>query len=511
MAPEGAEMTNPRGLPASDAAADRIPASAAPAGSPEPVDTPPPEVGPDGPDVAGSNVDEVTKLRAEVSHLHEELALRRRRRSVARASRGVTAAVLVAICALALVTSVVGVWAATTVLNTDKWVSTVAPLPENPQVVAAVAEYATTQAFEAIDVDQRLQAALPPRAAFISGPVASQLRNTVHNTVTKVLQSEGFQRIWLEINRRAHQRAVAILNGTSNVVAVRQDRVEIDLLPLINQVLRELSTQLPTLFGKDLSLPDLSSGAIPDNLRVRVQDALGVTLPANFAQFTIYDSRQLSAAQDAVTAAKRDLVVFVIATFVLIAIALLISPRRRRTLLQLGLWLVLAAVAVTAVLRAVRGQILEQVPAGVYRDGVAAAFTTVFSSLRTRGVQLIWIGAVLALVMYLIGPSRGPTWLRRRTAILTRRGTHGARVGAHALAAYGPGWTSEHLDVLRVGGVVVAAVLALILSSWTSLLVIAIVLAAYEVLVTVVGRSAARHEEPVGAPADVGASRLGTG
>jgi hypothetical protein len=42
---------------------------------------------------------------------------------------------------------------------------------------------------------------------------------------------------------------------------------------------------------------------------------------------------------------------------------------------------------------------------------------------------------------------------------------------------------------LRVGGIVVAAVLALLLSSWTSLLVIALVLAAYEILVTVAARS----------------------
>ena len=50
-----------------------------------------------------------------------------------------------------------------------------------------------------------------------------------------------------------------------------------------------------------------------------------------------------------------------------------------------------------------------------------------------------------------------------------------------------------------------AAVLALILSSWTALLVIVLVLAAYEVLVTLVGRSAARHSEPADAGATAGA------
>ena len=36
-------------------------------------------------------------------------------------------------------------------------------------------------------------------------------------------------------------------------------------------MLRQLSDQLPTLFGRTITLPDLSSGEIPDNLRARVR------------------------------------------------------------------------------------------------------------------------------------------------------------------------------------------------------------------------------------------------
>ena len=428
---------------------------------------------------------ELARLRAEVSALHARLDTGRHRASVVRGLRRAGAALLIAVTALALVTSVVGVWAATTVLTTDRWVQTVAPLPRDPQVAAAVADYTTDQVFHAIDVEQRLRTVLPPQAAFVAGPIVGQLRDTVRRTVTNVLRSDGFQRIWSELNRRAHQRALAIIDGTSDVAVIRENRVDIDLLPLINQVLRELSTQLPTLFGRQVSLPDLSSGAIPDNLRGRVQDTLGITLPANFAQFTVYDSGRLWAVQRAVATAKRDLVATVAGTFVLLLIALAVSPGRRRTLLQLGLWLVVAAVAVSAVLRTVRDQLLLQVPAGVYRDGVAAALTSVFGPLRTRGSELIWIGAVLAAAMYLIGPARGPRWLRRQIAA-------GARA-IRAAAAHSPGWAAAHLDALRVAGIVVAAVLALLLSSWTSLLVIALVLAAYELLVTLLGRRAERN------------------
>ncbi|KHD73488.1 hypothetical protein MB27_35090 [Actinoplanes utahensis] len=403
--------------------------------------------------------------------------------------RRTVAAILAAVAAFALVTSVVGLWAARTTLNTDRWVATVAPLPQDPRVNTAVAQYATTEVFRVLNVEQRLRDVLPPQAGFVVGPITGQLREQVDKTVTRVLSSDRFQAIWAELNRQVHQRMVAVIEGTSAVITAREDRIEIDLLPLINQVLRELSEQLPTLFGKQIMLPDLSSGAIPENLRLRVEEALGVSLPANFAQFTVYDSGQLWEAQQAVAAAKRYLALFVAGTILLLLAAFVISPGRRRTAVQFGLWLVVAAVAITALLRAVRRHILGEVPAGVYRDGVDATMTTVFSLLRERGVQLIVIGALIALLAYLAGPGRIPVWLRggvRRGAVAGWRWT---RQGGTYAVRRGPGLIAGHLDAFRVGGLAVAAVPALILSSWQSLLVIAVLLVAYEIGVTLIARN----------------------
>jgi hypothetical protein len=444
--------------------------------------------------------EEVARLRAELAAAHTQLDTRRRRSRALLTLRRVAAAVLIAVTAFALVTSVVGLWAARTTLNTDRWVATVAPLPQDPLVSAAVAQYSTTQLFEVLNVDQRLREVLPPQAAFVVGPLTGQLQEQVRKTVVNVMQSDRFQTIWTELNRQVHQRALAILEGTSTTVVAAEDHVTIDLLPLINQVLRELSAQLPTLFGKQITLPDLSSGAIPENLRVRVQDALGVSLPANFAQFTVYDAGQLHSLQEAVVTAKRDLALFVASTIVLLVLALVVSPRRRRTVLQLGIWLVVAAIAVTAVLRGVRKQLLAEVPSGVYRDGVAAATTTIFALLRERGTQIIWIGAILAVVAYLVGPGRLPVWLRMRTRRGLRAGGRWTATAGRATAAHGPGWIAAHLDPLRIAGLVVAGVLALILSSWTALLVIVIVLAVYEIGVTLVARSVSRPDPALGAP-----------
>jgi len=88
--------------------------------------------------------EELDRLRVEVVELRGRLDARRRRAHAITAVRRVAAAVLVFVAAFALVASVVGVWAARTTFNTNRWVETVTPLPRDPQVANAVSDYATT-------------------------------------------------------------------------------------------------------------------------------------------------------------------------------------------------------------------------------------------------------------------------------------------------------------------------------------------------------------------------------
>src|SRR5690242_3425955 len=175
----------------------------------------------------------MARLRAEVEALQERLDTRAQRAAWRMTARRTGAAVLVAVAAFAAVCTLVGVWTANTTFNTDRWVRTVAPLPDDPKVAAAVSQYAATQLFAVLDVEDRLREALPPRAGFAAGPVAGQLQTYVRQAVEAVLRSDRFQAVWLELNRQAHQQIVAILRARSDVVLAGRDRVTIDLLPLI--------------------------------------------------------------------------------------------------------------------------------------------------------------------------------------------------------------------------------------------------------------------------------------
>lgn len=443
--------------------------------------------------VAGDGPHEAERLRQELAELRSQLDTRGRRQRRTTGLRQVIAALLVVIAALGLTSSVIGVWAGRTTLNTDRWVETVTPLAKDPAVQAAVSTYVANQVFTSLNVQDRIKSALPPRASFLASPISGQVQGFVRNSVNKVLASEQFAQLWPQMNRVAHTQVMAILNNDSTVVRSSGDTVTLNLLPVVNNVLVSLESQAPTLFGKSLNLPTLTNGQIPEGLQTKIESAIGVTLPANFAAIPIYQGNQLSAAQQAVVQMKRDVGLLVLGTVLALLLALVISPRRRRTTLQFGIWLVIAVVSLTSLLRDIRAQLVQQVPAGVYRSGVDATVQIVFVTLRERGTQLLWLGIVIALVAYLVGPGRGPAALRHGATQAARLLGSQARRSSAVTVAEGPRFARNHLDPLRIGGLVAAGVLLLFFTSWTSLFVIAVALGVYEVALTAVAASA--HEE----------------
>jgi hypothetical protein len=461
------------------------------------------------PDQASADHEEVLRQREELASLQSQLDTRGRRQRRVTLFRQIVAALLVLIAALGVTLSVVGVWAGRTTLDTDRWVETVGPLSEDPAVQAAVSTYMTDQIFTTLNVDQRVQEALPPRAAFLAAPLTGQVRGFVKNSVSKVLASEQFAKLWPEMNRVAHKQIMGILNNDNNVVRSTGDTVTLNLLPVVNEVLTRLEQQAPTLFGKTLNLPTITNGQIPEGLQAKIESALGVTLPANFAAIPIYQGDQLSVAQKAVVQVKRGLGALVVGSILALILALWVSPRRRRTTLQFGVWLVIFVFALTSLVRALRTQLIDQVPAGVTRTGVDAAVQIVFATLRERGTQLIWLGIVIAVVAYLVGPGRGPVAVRHGGVQAWQFAGRGAAVAK----AEGPGYARAHLDPLRIGGAVAAGVLLLIFSSWTGLFVIAVLLGVYELLLAAV--AAAGHGptgglgEPAGSEATPGSPTTG--
>lgn len=375
----------------------------------------------------------------------------------AHTAQRIIAAVLVALAGLCTVASAAGLWSTRTVLNTDRWVATMAPLPRQPQVNDAVATYLTDQVFARLDVQRRLERAWPPEADIAAGPVTEVMAGHLRRTVREFMTTERFQRLWIAAVRSAHAQLVAAIDDGGTPPG-RGGAVTLDLLPITNDLLIAIEGRLPTLFDGRLGLTPVPPGPAPPGLRERLAAALGTALPADFARLTLYDRGELAQLRRAMVTLQRTVVALIVSSVLLLAAALLVSRDRRRTVLQFGVALSAGVVLTAAVLRVVWSRLLADVPAGVYRDGASAALDEVFDPLRQSGGQLLWLGLAIALGAYLTGGRQ-------------RR------------------WTAAHLDQMRLAGIAVAAVAMLLLpSSWAAVAGVLVALVAFEALITLLSR-----------------------
>jgi hypothetical protein len=430
---------------------------------------------------------EVEQLKAENERLRAAVDEEGRKYRRGRRLRRYTAAVLAFLSALLLVLGVVTGWSSRTALDTDRFVSRVGPIIDQPAVKTAVSTEISDQLIAVLDLQDRIKPVLPPNLQFVAGPIAAGAEDVVRNQVTKVVESPQFRTVWYAALRLAHEATIKVLTGSAANVQVVNGKLVINLIGVVNLVLQNLDEVLPSLFGTAVSLQ------IPDNLpvdqiRALVEKYLGVTLPPNFAEIPVMDASSLEAARTGYHIINLSVVLVLVLTLVAFVLALVASTDRRRTLLQFGLWLTGITTAVFFVLRGLTNSTLDTISDPVLRPAAVAGVHELFSSLRGFAILLFWVGILLALAMYLIGPGSFPVWLRRETV----RGWHwlvdrGRYVASHEGYA---GWVQEHLDPLRIGGGVVAALLLLFLQSWTALIVIGVLLVLYEVAVTLWARSA---------------------
>jgi lipopolysaccharide export system permease LptF/LptG-like protein len=354
------------------------------------------------------------------------------------------------------------VWVRNLVLDTDKYVETVAPLGREKAITDLVAERATDRLFQQVDVAAEAKDALPERAQFLAGPLSTGVETFVREAAKRALASEQFATVWREANRRAHALVVKALTDEGNV-SIKNDKVVLDLSAEIDAVIKRLDERGVTVF---------------DNLSPSQKNL----------QVELFDAGQLDSARSAVHLLDRARIVLVVLVFVLLGAALALSGNRRRTLMRWGIGLVVAMAVTAALLALGRSAYL-----GVAKnhEAAAAAFDILVRYLR-NGIRVIAaLGIIVALAAFLSGPSR--------LAVRIREGARGLIGGAGRKAdeaGWTPGpvgtWVAAHKVGLRILGVAVAFLVVFVLTSPRplTLLVLALLLLVYVAAIEFVGRTA---------------------
>jgi len=371
-------------------------------------------------------------------------------------------AILVILSVVLLPIAGLTVWVRNLVLDTDKYVDTVAPLASNKDITDTVANRITNKLFSEVDVEKEVNDALPERAQFLASPIASGVETFTRDAVPRILASDKFKTLWRNANRRAHTAVDKVLTGEGSV-SVKNGKVVLDLTPIVDTVIQDLDKRGVTVF-----------------------DSVGQDVSKKNLQVELFDASQLEKARSAVHLLDRLRIVLVVLVFVLLGVALALSGDRRRSLMRWALGVVVAMAITAALLALARYAFLD---VAKNRDAAAAVFDILTSLLRNGIRTIAVLGLIVALAAFLSGPSR--------LAVRTREGTRRLirSIGRADQPGWKPGpvgaWVAAHKVALRVAGVALAILVLLLWSSPQPLtiLVLALLLLVYLAAIELLGRA----------------------
>ncbi|MDX5451695.1 MAG: hypothetical protein LPK27_02885, partial [Rhodococcus sp. (in: high G+C Gram-positive bacteria)] len=287
-----------------------------------------------------------TAERAELERLRAEVAALRARTEAAPEApppspppvsrpprhglRWTAVAILTVLVALLAITSVTARFVRSQILDTDRYVTTVAPLGSDPAVQTEIAGTITDEIFARVDVEgltsdalTALTDAVPATADAprvdravegLAPVIAGQARNFVYETVLSLVQTDQFEDLWIQANRAAHTGLVAVVTGEGGPSSVTVD---------------------------ESGTVSISLGTIIDNVKARLLDrgfSFAEKIPDIDKQFVLFQSPELIKAQRAVSAldTASDVLPWLTIAAAVAAVAVAPPGRRRRALAFVG-------------------------------------------------------------------------------------------------------------------------------------------------------------------------------
>jgi hypothetical protein len=400
-------------------------------------------------DQAPQSAEDVAALKARIAELESQKPKRRFD------GRGFTAWIIVIIAALLFPIALTAYWGQRTLTDTERYVATVAPLAEDPTVREAVGTKITDVIVTQLDAQVRISDLLAdyPKLQPIAGPLASGVNSFVGTEVDKLLASDRFSEIWVQVNTKLQQSLVAALSGDpTGPVSIQGDQVILDTGDLIEEVKQRLVDRGLTI-AANLPVP-----------------------PVADRQIVLLTSPQLQTARTAYALGQPVAQWLIYVVLLMFVIAVLVSRHRARMTLAVGVAIVIGAIVVRLAM-AVGQQQLELTLEGTPFEVAQNAFYTILTSYLLTAVRAAFaLGLVLALVGWFLSGTD--------SALATRRFFGGLVSGAGARASDTPiakagAWVKRTIVIWRALIVGIAGLVILTTSPltgsvilWTALIAV---------------------------------------
>ena len=304
-----------------------------------------------------------------------------------------------------------------------------------------VAIKATDVLFEKVDVQGRLETALPPKASFAAAPVANQVHGFVQDQFKTLLRSTWFQQAWDKANRRLHSSLVTFLEGNQLPAGQKAQEIAIKLNPVLEKGITQLHKKGITVF---------------DPLQAKLKNATNLSV-------TVASKPQVKTVRGVFHLAKTLGWVVPLVALVLIIGAVAVAVDRRKTLLRLAVGVSIATIVVLALVAYERNFFITHAVNRSTPEVTGAVYDTLSHFLRDTLRLTLLVSVLVAILMWLLGPARwarsfrslvgrGFHWLAQRFGELvskTRSPEASARVQRVA------NFPLEHASGFRLFGVVV--------------------------------------------------------
>ena len=396
------------------------------------------------------------------------------------------ATVLIVLGCLLAPISVLGVWTANQVSNTDRYVANVEPLVHDPAVQNALTDKITNEITAQVNVTgyaKQAAAELTSKGLTRVGTllnsfapqISSAFTGFVHGQVHKIVTGPRFAALWVQANTRIHAQLVKVLSGQgSKSVTISNGQVVLNLGPFINLVKQDLA-----------------------------QRGLGIVtkLPYINPTFTLFSAKYLVKAQTGYRLINDLKIVLPVLALLLLGAGVYVARRHRRALIGAGLGVATSMLVLAAGLLIFRSIYLSSIPNSVPADAAAVLFDTFVRFIKDGLRLLLVIGLVVAAGAFLTGPSAtaagtrgaftsGFGWLRHSAEHL------GVRTGPVGT------WTYAHRRALRIAAVALAALIFVFWGepSAAGVIVIVVLLLVVLGLIELIGARPPSSPEPPAPP-----------
>jgi hypothetical protein len=307
-----------------------------------------------------------------------------------RPSRGRSAAVVICLVLAALLTTpaAIAYWGQRTLNDTTRYVNTVGPLINSPEVQDAIATKVTDAIDKQVDIEALLNDVFAgvitdrPRLQRLVGPLSGAINSLVDRQVREFIASDQFADLWTAANTRLQQSLQRVLKGDrSGAISLQGDQVVLDVSDVIDQVKQRLVDRGLTIVQR-------------------------VPIPNVDKQIVLLEAPQLKQLRTIYAFANPLAQWLIVLVAGLYLVALVLARRRPRMTVIIGAVLAANALLLALALSVGRQLFIDALAGTTFGPASTVFYDTLLSYLERGRQVFFWLGLILVAVGWFAGPNK---------------------------------------------------------------------------------------------------------